>query len=271
MIKGDSIFGTHRSHGHYLANGGSLKEMIAEIYGKSTGCSRGRGGSMHLCDPDHGFWGAAPIVAGTISLAAGAALGNSIRNNHSIAVCFFGDGATGEGVLYESLNFAAVKKLPLLFVCENNLYSTHLPIDEIRPNDEIYKIPQPLGIITNRVDGNDALAVYKTAGKMIESCRNGEGPAFLECMTYRMRGHVGPNDNIQGTQTDIRSDEEIASWRARDPIDNLKKALLDNEIVDEEELMEIENEINIEIVEAYNFTKESPYSSKSELGDYVFK
>ena len=271
LIKGDSIFGTHRSHGHYLANGGSLKAMIAEIYGKSTGCSRGRGGSMHLCDPANGFWGAAPIVAGTISLALGAALGNSIKKSDNIAVCFFGDGATGEGVLYESLNFAAVKKLPILFVCENNLYSTHLPIDEIRPNDEIYKIPQPLDIMTDRIDGNDVLAVYETAKRFIDKCRDGEGPAFLECMTYRMRGHVGPDDNIQGTRTDIRPESEIAEWREKDPIQRMQVYLLEHNLISSDEIQIIENQIKSEIEDAYDFTYKSSYPNISELSDYVFK
>ena len=268
---GDSIFGTHRSHGHYLANGGSLNAMIAEIYGKSTGCSRGRGGSMHLCDPANGFWGAAPIVAGTISLALGAALGNSIKKNDNIAVCYFGDGASGEGVLYESLNFAAVKKLPILFVCENNLYSTHLSIDEIRPNDEIFRIPQPLDIMTERIDGNDVLTVYETAKRFIDKCRNGEGPAFLECMTYRLRGHVGPDDYIQGNRTDIRPEAEIAEWREKDPLQKMKVYLLEHNLMTLEELQIIEQQIKLEIEDAYDFTYKSSYPNISELSDYVFK
>ncbi len=259
---GDSIFGTHRSHGHYLANGGSLKAMIAEIYGKSTGCSKGRGGSMHLCDPANGFWGAAPIVAGTISLALGAALGNDIRKNDNIAVCFFGDGATGEGVLYESLNFAALKKLPILFVCENNLYSTHLPIRECRPNDEIYRIAEPFDIDSVRIDGNDVLTVYESAGKLIEKCREGKGPGFLECMTYRLRGHVGPDDNIQGTHTDIRSEEEVEEWRKKDPIKKMKHYLLDNNLMNKSVLEEIEAQIEMEIAEAFGFIQDSPYPLK---------
>ena len=271
LIEGDGIFGTHRSHGHYLANGGSLKQMIAEIYGKSTGCSRGRGGSMHLCDPKNRFWGAAPIVAGTISLALGAALGHSIRGCNNISLSFFGDGATGEGVLFEVLNFAALKKLPILFICENNLYSTHLPIRECRPNNEIYRIAQPFDISTECVDGNDVIAVYQKANMLIEKCRKGEGPAFLECLTYRMRGHVGPNDNIQGTQTDIRSEEEIAFWRAKDPIEKMKKILVKDYNMIEKELADIEAEINDEISEAYKFAEASPYPSNGELKDYVFK
>lgn len=268
---GDSIFGTHRSHGHYLANGGGLKEMFSEIYGKAAGCSKGRGGSMHLCDPQRGFWGAAPIVAGTISLTLGAALGNSIKKNDNIAVCFFGDGATGEGVLYECLNFAALKKLPILFVCENNLYSTHLPISECRPGEEIYHIAEPFGIDSKRIDGNDIITVYETAGTMIENCRRGNGPAFLECLTYRRRGHVGPNDNIQGKGTDIRPKDEVKQWFKQDPLDIAKKLLLNNNISNTLELNKIEKTVKTEVKDALQFAVESPYPPESEVCEYVFK
>ena len=148
LEKNDYVFGNHRSHGHYLAKGGSMDAMVAEIYGKETGCSRGRGGSMHLIDPEKGVMGVAPIVAGTISLAAGAALASQIRKDKRVTVTFFGDGATGEGVLYEMLSFAGLKKLPLIFVCENNLYSTHLPVSEIRVNSKISEIAKPFQIET---------------------------------------------------------------------------------------------------------------------------
>ncbi|MDP8206372.1 MAG: thiamine pyrophosphate-dependent dehydrogenase E1 component subunit alpha [Candidatus Electryonea clarkiae] len=266
----DSAFGTHRSHGHYLVKGGSVKEMIAEIHGKSTGCSKGRGGSMHLYAPDKGFLGAAPIVAGTISLAVGAGMASSIRKDGTVAVSFFGDGAVGEGVLYESLNLAALRKLPVIFVCENNLYSTHLHISEIRPNDEIYKIAEPFGITSFRVDGNDVLEVYEAAEKAVEQCRNNNGPVFIETLTYRMRGHVGPDDNIQGTHTDIRPAAEVEDWRQKDPIERLKKYLLENGVADVEELDLIEREIQQEINEAYVFTNDSQLPPKSELEKYVF-
>ena len=155
----DYVFGTHRSHGHFLAKGGSMREMVAEIYGRATGCSRGRGGSMHLIDPEKGMLGAAPVVAGTIPLALGAALASFIRGDDRVTVSFFGDGASGEGVLYESMNFAALKKLPVLFVCENNFYSTHLPIRECRAQGSIYKVAEPFCVPGYQVDGNDVLQV----------------------------------------------------------------------------------------------------------------
>jgi len=271
LNKTDYIFGNHRSHGHFLAKGGSMNELAAEIYCKETGCSRGRGGSMHLIDPDVGMMGSAPIVAGTISLALGAALAASIRNDKRVAVSFFGDGATGEGVLYESLNFAALKKLPILFVCENNFYSTHMPISECRPNNDIFKIGIPFDIVSCKVDGNDVLKVYEASRKAVELCRNDNGPVFIECVTYRLRGHVGPDDNIQGAHTDIRPEEEIEEWRKKDPIINLEKCLLDNGVLSESEVSEIKKEIDHEIRNAHVFANKSPYPEESKLKAYVFK
>ncbi|HOO50524.1 MAG TPA: thiamine pyrophosphate-dependent dehydrogenase E1 component subunit alpha, partial [Alphaproteobacteria bacterium] len=172
LSKDDHVFGNHRSHGHFLAKGGSMKALAAEIYCRESGCSRGRGGSMHLIDPNVGMLGSAPIVAGTISLAVGAALASSIRKDGRVAVSFFGDGATGEGVLYESLNFSALKKLPLIFACENNLYATHMPIRECRVDIPISKIAEPFDIKRYTVDGNDVLQVYEVSQKVVEICRS---------------------------------------------------------------------------------------------------
>lgn len=271
LREGDYIFGTHRSHGHYLAKGGGMRELIAEIYGKATGCSRGRGGSMHISDPQKGIIGATPIVAGTVSLALGAALASKIRKEERVTVSFFGDGAAGEGGLYESLNLAALRKLPLIFACENNLYSTHMPVKECRPENNIYKIAVPFCMPGFRVDGNDVLRVYEAAQKDVELCRKGRGPVFMEFMTYRLRGHVGPDDNIQGIHADIRSPEEIAEWRKKDPIPNFEKFLLENGILEKETLMEIEREAKEEIIDAHSFAKNSPFPKKEELTKYVFK
>lgn len=267
----DYVFGTHRSHGHYLAKGGDIRELIAEIYAKETGCSRGRGGSMHVIAPEKGMMGAAPIVAGTISLALGAALASKIRKEQRVSVAFFGDGAAGEGILYESLNFAALKKLSIIFVCENNLYSTHMPIKECRPNDKIFQIGKPFRILCVRINGNDVLKSYETAKQAVELCRKGNGPAFIECVTYRLRGHVGPDDNIQGTHTDIRPKEEIKRWRRKDPIKHFKKFLLKHSILKQEDIEKIEREAEKEVEEANTFAKKSPHPKKSELTKYVFK
>jgi pyruvate dehydrogenase E1 component alpha subunit len=267
----DYVFGNHRSHGHFIAKGGKIKEMVAEIYGKVTGCSRGRGGSMHLIDPDVGMLGAAPIVAGTISLAVGAALASRIRNDNRVSVSFFGDGATNEGVLFESMNFAALKKLPVIFVCENNLYATHMHVSECRPDCKIVEIARPFGISNACVNGNDVMQVYETAVKGVALCKKGEGPFFIETLTYRLRGHVGPDDNIQGTHTDIRPQEEVEKWKKKDPIDNFEKHLLMNGVLSEPDISEIKLHIHRTIQDAHAFSAQSPYPEESELNTYVFK
>ncbi len=267
----DYIFGTHRSHGHYLAKGGGMPELIAEIYGKETGCCRGRGGSMHLIEPQLGVLGTAPIVAGTISLALGAALASSIRDEKAVTVSFFGDGATGEGVLYESLNFASLQKLPIIFVCENNFYSTHMSIKECRVSKNIFEIGMPFCVESYRVDGNDVLKVYEAAKKAVAKCRKRQGPVFLEFVTYRLRGHVGADDNIQGTHTDIRPKEEIAKWQKNDPIKRLERFLTQNKILNKEILQKIKQKAEIEVNEAHYSARMSPYPDKGELTRYVFK
>lgn len=270
LTKEDYIFGNHRSHGHYLAKGGDLGKMIAEIYGKETGCSRGRGGSMHLIDPENGVLGIVPIVAGTISLALGAALASKIRKDGRVTVSFFGDGATGEGVLYESLNFAALKKLPIIFACENNLYSTHLPISEIRVNENISETAIPFGIKSLRVDGNNVLDVFEAGQNAVEQCRNGNGPVFIEFLTYRMRGHVGPDDNIQGFHTDFRPKNEIESWKEKDPIKMLEKVIYDRKLFDKNQISLIAEEINNEVEDAMAFAVKSKYPDPADLLKYVY-
>jgi pyruvate dehydrogenase E1 component alpha subunit len=267
----DYVFGNHRSHGHYIAKGGSIADMIAEIYGRETGCSRGRGGSMHLVASDVGMLGSAPIVSGTISLATGAALASKIRREDRVAVTFFGDGATGEGALYESMNFAALMKLPIIFVCENNFYATHMPILDCRVQNSIHKIAEPFGIQNTEVDGNDVLAVYEVGKDAIDKCRRGEGPVFLECLTYRFRGHVGPDDNIQGSHTDIRPKKEIEEWLKKDPIILFEKYLLRNTVLDQSVLDGIKKEIENEVAAAYIFAKSSPLPDRKELMRYVFR
>ena len=271
LNRDDFVFGNHRSHGHFIAKGGKINEMVAEIYGKQTGCSRGRGGSMHLIDPVNGMLGSAPIVSGTISLALGASLASKIRKQKRVSISFFGDGATGEGVLYESMNLAALKNLSIIFVCENNHYATHMPIAECRPNCPIVDIAKPFGITSACLDGNDVIEVFEAAKRAVEICRSGKGPFFIEAATYRLRGHVGPDDNIQGTHTDIRPLDEVETWKKRDPIVNFEKRLFDESVLSELEIKEIKNNINEEIEEAHNFAKQSPYPEASELSRYVFK
>ncbi len=267
----DYVFGNHRSHGHFIAKGGRIDEMVAEIYTKETGCSRGRGGSMHLIDPEKGMLGAAPIVAGTISLAVGAALASHIRKDKRVSVSFFGDGATNEGVLFECMNLAALKKLPVIFICENNFYATHMPVRECRPDCNIVHIADPFNIQNVRVDGNNVLEVYEAAKDAVTACRDGRGPFFIEAVTYRLRGHVGPDDNIQGSHTDIRPQKEVDMWKKKDPIINFEKQLLDNNVLSKAEVSEIKKEVDQEIREAHVFADNSSYPEEKELNAYVFK
>jgi len=271
LDKDDYIFGNHRSHGHFLAKGGNMGALIAEIYGKEKGCSKGRGGSMHLIDPEHGVMGVVPIVAGTISLATGAALASQIAKNKRVTVSFFGDGATGEGVLYEMLNFAGLKKLPIIFVCENNLYSTHLPVNEIRVDSKISEIAKPFQIESITSDGNDVLGVYEITRSAVEKCRNNNGPFFLEFLTFRLRGHVGPSDTIQGTKTDIRPQEQIKEWKKKDPILRFRKQLLEDGILSDKELCELDLKCEEEVKKANLYAHNSNFPDKNEIDLYVFK
>jgi pyruvate dehydrogenase E1 component alpha subunit len=270
LTRDDYVFGNHRSHGHFLAKGGSMREMTAEIYCRETGCSRGRGGSMHLIDPGAGMLGAAPIVAGTISLAMGAAMAASIRNDGRVAVSFFGDGATGEGVLYECLNFASLKKLPIIFICENNYYATHMSIRECRVQQDVCEIARPFGIDSHKIDGNDVLAVYDAGRDATARCRRGEGPVFLECLTYRFRGHVGPDDNIQGAHTDIRPKDEVKRWLRNDPIRKLERYLLSRKRIEKRDLQAVKRAVEQEIADAHGFAKRSPSPDGKDVMRYVF-
>lgn len=270
LKKSDVVFGNHRSHGHYLAKGGCMDALVAEVYGKSSGCARGRGGSMHLIAPEVNFLGAAPIVGGTISLATGAALASKIKKDKSAAVSFFGDGATGEGALYESVNLAALMKLPILFVCENNLYATHMPILDCRPATAIAPVFAGMIPFSKSVDGNDVLAVYESARRAIDGCRAGRGPAFIEYRTYRMRGHVGPDDNIQGCHTDIRPQSEIAAWARKDPLDRFEKYLLARKILTTKEINGLKRSVAAEILRSHAHARANALPGKAELKRYVF-
>lgn len=261
----DWVFSTHRSHGHYIAKSGDIRKLMAELYGKSTGCSHGRGGSMHLSLPEKGLPGSSAIVAGTIPLAVGAALSFSLQKTDRIAVAFFGDGATNEGVFYEALNFAALKNLPVLFVCENNLYSTHMPIASCGANTNIYQIPRAFTVPSTRIDGNNVLKVYKTANKAINEIRAGKGPQFIECMTYRWRGHVGPNYDLD---KGLRLQDEFDSWMKKCPIKRFEIQLKRRKILSKQRKMSIESMIDAEISECLNYAKNSPFPEVPK--DFMF-
>lgn len=222
----DRVFGGHRSHSHYLALGGDLDGLVAEVLCRETGASGGRGGSMHLIDKSVGFSGSVPLVGATIPLGVGAALAAKFDGVGDIGVSYFGDGACEEGVLHESLNLAMVLHVPMLFVAENNLYSSHLDIALRQPDDKLSRFAEAHRMRHEVVDGNDLLAVAAAAERLIEAARAGEGPGFLEAITYRWRGHVGPDENIDvGVR---RSSEEVAAWRKRDPIARLRDALIES-------------------------------------------
>ena len=268
LRKDDWVFSTHRSHGHYIAKGGDVKALMAELYGKATGCSRGRGGSMHLASPEVGLPGSSAIVAGTIPLAVGAALAFSTQKKDSVSVAFFGDGAANEGVWYESLNFASLKKLPVIFVCENNLYSTHMPISACLTDTRIYKKAELFKMPGVRIDGNNVVEVFKTAERAIEDARCGKGPTLIECMTYRWRGHVGPNFDLD---KNLRSKQELDYWMNRCPIKAFEELLAKHNTICESEKKQICRGIEEEIDKAFVFAKESPYPEPCEVSNDVFR
>ena len=263
----DCVFSTHRSHGHYIAKGGNINALMAELYGKATGCSKGMGGSMHLASPDIGLPGSSAIVAGTIPLAVGAGLAFTLQNKDNVSVAFFGDGATNEGAFYESLNIAALKKLPVIFVCENNLYSSHMPISNCLANTDIHKMAEVFNMLSVRIDGNNVIEVHNLANIAIENARHGNGPALIECMTYRWRGHVGPNYDIG---KGLRSKDEVDYWMNKCPIKKLENLLLKHKIILELEQNDIYTSIEKEIEDAVVFARNSPYPDSDEIFE-VFK
>ncbi len=264
----DYVFSTHRSHGHYIAKGGDLKALMAELFGKASGCSGGRGGSMHLAAPEIGLPGSSAIVAGTVPLAVGAALASKMQEKDSVSVAFFGDGATNEGVWYESLNFASLKKLPVIFVCENNLYATHMPIAACLADTAIYKKARIFNMPGVRVDGNNVVEVYKAARKAVRNARQGKGPSLLECMTYRWRGHVGPNFDLD---KGLRGEEELRYWMSCCPIEQLEKSLLDGGIISEAKKSHIYQDIDEEVEASLAFARESPYPEENTVLKHVFR
>lgn len=251
LRKEDVVFSTHRSHGHYLAKGGSLRAMIAELYGKATGTSRGLGGSMHLIDLDANFLGSAPIVASTIPVAVGVALSKAMQKKPGIAVCFFGDAAVEEGVAQEAMNVAVLKRLPVLFVCENNMYSTVTNIRDRQPQRPIADLAHGHGMTAVTVDGQDARLVYATAWKYIELIRKGKGPVFLECLTYRYLEHCGPHED--GPL--LRPSDELATWKKNDPLVRLGKH------VKRSDVDRMKETIFKEIDDAFSFARTSPFPS----------
>ena len=243
----DSVFGAHRSHSQLLALGSDPYKLFCETLGRSDGLAGGRGGSMHLIDNSVGFSGSVPIVAGTVSLSAGAALAHKLRGDNALAVAFFGDGAIEEGVVHETMNFAKIKNLPLIFVVENNLFSSHLHISKRQPNEFVSRYAQSNDITATVVDGNDPVAVSQAMRHLVDRARSGDGPGFLEAITYRWLGHVDWRDDVDVGVN--RSADDLAAWKNTDPIRRLKLSMIQQDIATDSALSACEKE-TIEHVDA---------------------
>lgn len=263
----DCLFGTYRGHGIYLAQGGDLTALLAELYGKATGCTKGRGGSMQLIAPEVGLVCTSAIVGGTIPMAVGAALSAQVRGTRQIAMVIFGDGATEEGVFHESMNFAALKRLSVVFVCENNLYACYSRQSARQAADNIFQRAASYAMPGVRVDGNDVAAVYQAIGEAVRRARDGEGPSLVECRTYRWREHVGPADD---TPLGYRSAEELKAWMARCPVEQWAQVLLKEHIANPQQLTEMRLEIEQEIARAVSDAKQAPDPRVDTLAHGVY-
>ena len=262
----DQITSTHRGHGHLVAKGGDFKKMYAELFGRSTGYCKGKGGSMHISDMDLGMLGANGIVAAGPPIAMGAAFANQYRGNDNVAVAFFGDGASNEGAFHEAANMAGLYKLPLILCCENNGYGEFTPqaghqaIKDVADRAPGYGMP---GVV---VDGMDAIAVYEAAHEAVARARAGGGPTLLECKTYRFFDHVG----VRGMGVSYRTDAEVLAWRERDAIKLLEKRLTEGGIATAEELQAVHDRVFAEAKEAIEFGESSPFPDASELLEDVY-
>ena len=258
----DVVFGTYRSHALYLAKGGDLKKMIAELYGKVTGCARGKGGSMHLIDTAAGVMGTSAVVGTTIPLAVGYAYALKLDGKDRIVASFFGEGAVEEGVFHESLNFAALKSVPILFISENNGYAIHSHHSKRQPMDNICERARVYGMPAERIEGNDVFEIYERVERASSEIRNGrQGPRFFECMTYRWMEHVGPNEDFDA---DYRSKNEVQPWLEKDSLKTLGASL------EPIRRGEIEAEVEAEIREAFTFAEDCPFPDDGELYTDVF-
>jgi pyruvate dehydrogenase E1 component alpha subunit len=257
LRRDDFAVSGHRAHAHYLGKGGNLPAMIAELYGKATGCSRGRGGSMHLIDLSVGFEGSTAIVANSIPIGVGLALAAKLKETGQISCIYFGDGAVEEGVFYESVNFAAVKKLPVLFLCENNLYSVYTPLHIRQPaGRKIHEMVRGMGVNSCDGDGNNVESIYRITADAVARIRRSDGPQFLEFYTYRHREHCGPNfDNDIG----YRSEQEFQQWKERDPIALYEATLLSDGVISRAVIDDIQGRIATEVAEAFAFAEASPF------------
>jgi TPP-dependent pyruvate/acetoin dehydrogenase alpha subunit len=258
----DVVAGTYRSHASYLAKGGDLERFFAELYGKQTGCSAGKGGSMHLIDMNKGILGSSAIVATSIPVAVGYALALKREGKQRITAVFFGDGATEEGVFYESLNFAALHKLPVIFVCENNGLAIHTPLSKRWASEDLCARVKGFGIPTAFVEDGDVFRIWEITSQAAQKIRTGEiGPFFIECKTYRWKEHVGPNDDHDEA---YRSRQEFERWVKMDQVQRVGKML------DAESRKAIDQDIERQIALAVEFAEKSPFPDPEELCTHVF-
>ena len=264
LRKDDYITSTHRGHGHCIAKGADIRLMMAELMGKSEGYCKGKGGSMHICDFDGGNLGANAIVGGGIPIATGAALGAKMQGTDHISVSFFGEAAANLGIFHESINMATIWKLPVIYVCENNLYSISVPISEAMVVPNIADRAPAYGIPGHIVDGNDVLAVYSLIREVAQRVRRGEGPEMVECKTYRQKQHSA------GVPWETRSKDEIQSWVARDPLTHCREVILRDKIFSEEEITIVEHEAKKELESAVHYAERCEDPSLDALTEDVY-
>ena len=268
LKKTDRVFGAHRSHSHLLALNPDFYRLFAEVLGKETGFSKGMGGSMHLFDQPNGFYGSVPIVAGTVSLAVGAAMAAKLQNTNDIGVAYIGDGAVEEGVVHESFNLAKIQNAPMLFVIENNLFASHMHISLRQPSDMTARFAVANDIPYELVDGNDVVAVSQAAKRLIDDIRAGKGPRLLELVTYRWYGHVDWRDDVDvGVE---RSLDDIENWKARDPILRLSKAMMEQGKWGQSQEDELNQKLDNDIDKAWNKAMSDPYPKSDVTLKYVY-
>jgi TPP-dependent pyruvate/acetoin dehydrogenase alpha subunit len=261
----DTITSTHRGHGHIIAKGGQVEPMMAEVMGKVTGYCRGKGGEMHIADVKLGILGANGIVGGGLGIAAGSAFSAKREGKGRVSVAFFGDGAINQGIWYETANIAALWKLPLIYVCENNQYTEFTNYKKLQAGEGLTARSEAMGMKALEVDGNDVLAVYEAASQLVERARRGEGPSTLVCHTFRYGGH-----HVGDPGTRYRSKEELQEWQRRDPIPRFERVLLDNGVISPDQIEELRAEVDQRLEAAVEEARQAPFPEISEVSEHVY-
>lgn len=264
LRKSDYITSTHRGHGHCIAKGGRLDYMMAELFGRKTGYCKGKGGSMHIADLDIGILGANGIVGGGIPIAVGAGVGIQYKNDNDVVVCFFGDGATNGGLFHEACNLASAWDLPVIFVCENNQYAQTTPQTEHQKIHDVAERALAYNMKSVIIDGNDVIKVYETSLEAVKKAREGGGPTFIECKTYRWRGHW------EGDPQPYRTQDEVEEWKLKCPLIRFRKYLIENKVERKQDLERIDKEIEDELQKAIEFARISPFPEPREALEDVY-